>query len=242
MKNAAGAAAALSFIAIPLGFASLSSLWAEKRSDHDEKSERKDVDDAIASIGSSHQVNYLYKTLEAAAMILKLGKRHVYSNMSKENADAFYSYLDELERKCVNRVNDDESDVKVIVIEGLPKSGVSTLANNLVKLTQAVRGSSVLSDLAMFEEVMSKMPPALAYAFQCVCNYAKAIESESVAASSGGRCVVVERMYHSSCALTVCAESSPEIDIASLPKSAYRWPVDLPQPSLVLTIIFTLTM
>jgi hypothetical protein len=227
MKNVA---AAVSFVAIPLGFASLASLWSYIT---EEETEESNIDSAITALRSPHRVNFLFKTLETAAVILKLGRKHVYKNMTRANADAFFNYLDELERKCVDHTDTEESTV--IVIEGLPGSGVSTLVNNLVTYTRASRGAGIGPQLAHFEIILSKVPPALGYAFQVVSNYAKALESEEMSRGVE-QFVIVERMYHSTCALTVCAEVDPSAEIAALPSSAFHWPLDLPQPAMVSTL------
>ena len=222
MKNVA---AAVSFVAIPLGFASLASFWANKREDPPADTQKKGIDETVASIRSPYRVKYLYKTLETAAMILKLGASHIYDNMTQSQAEAFFSYLDDLELRCANK--GDVEGPPIIVIEGLPGSGVSTLTDNLVEYTLAQRAMELPSALTAVAAILPKVPPALGHAYQCVCNYAKALQKDSA------EYIIVERMYHSTCALTVCAEVDPSQLLPDLPPPTFHWPRDLQLPVMV---------
>ena len=46
--------------------------------------------------------------------------------------------------------------------------------------------------------------------------------------------VIVEQSYHASCARTICANVTNDVDLTTLPRSTFEWPIDLPIPHLVM--------
>ena len=46
--------------------------------------------------------------------------------------------------------------------------------------------------------------------------------------------VIVEQSYHATCARTICANVTNDVDLTTLQRSAFEWPIDLPIPHLVM--------
>ena len=134
----------------------------------------------------------------------------------------------------------------MLCIEGLSGSGKSTLVQGLTALTGVtVVGPMATPKLERILDLFRGSPEPVLTALCFALNYCTAhrIVSETEIAVScsgkavgqqqGERLVVVDQFYHSVCARTVCANVGCDVDLKSLPASAFEWPLDLPTPSLV---------
>lgn len=190
---------------------------------------------------SAHGVPGQFKTLESVVLVLRMartlfGSENISLNLQSA-LDTFYSSLDELERKTLQRSNYFDIDkvyqtTQIVVVEGLSASGKSTVVDGLV-----ARGAKRMDLLSHYEDLaairgyfMNIMPDLVVRAFEFACIYFLA----QFCIESGERVVVIERFYHSICAQNVCLNAVGEGDIKALPLTAFEWPIDLQIPTLVI--------
>ena len=225
-------AALIATIMFPAGFAILNNIWGlsdERKQLKDEKYGKRLPDELVESLATSlpSGVRSAYKTLESAAMVLRIA-RAGDSRLSNPNLDLFFDKLLSLQR--LNWATVTFRNKIVIVLEGLAGSGKTTLGN---ALGDRIPNSAIMLTLPepilQARNMFLEMPEPIIRAFDYVTCYFIANEiSESTASV-----IIVESYYHAVCANITCEDTVTLTDLQSLPPSAFYWPIDLPQPSLV---------
>lgn len=112
--------------------------------------------------------------------------------------------------------------------------GASTLIRNLARSTPAKCSAPHTWDgIIALRKKLRTLPTPLLAAFESVCDYCFVIDAEE---SEDEATVFVERLHHSRISHSLCSEEIP-MDHASFPASAFAWPRDLPQPTLVVYMV-----
>jgi hypothetical protein len=203
---------------------------------------------ALRDIKSSYAVPSMVRSIDSAILILEIARQADQQLSSNTDVDKFFELLSDVARSN-NRVSRQGfQGLKVLCIEGLPGSGKSTLVEGLVSRAGAVLIGPMFSpSAATIRSIFSGSPEPVQTALSFALNYCTAhrIITEVAAAPDatrgrGDRLVVVDEFYHSVCARTVCTNVSSDVDLKSLPASAFEWPLDLPTPSLVSNITYNM--
>lgn len=184
----------------------------------------------------------MLKTLDAAVQTLKLARMLDTSLQNNTKIDDFFEQLATVERDCFRFARQGFGHVKVLVIEGLSGSGKSTLANRLRVITGGTALTEVPIELVGVRHLYSNasVPDAVIAALEHTFNYIIAHRIIHQAATQpADHLVIIEQLYHASCARAVCVNVSNDVDLASLPRSAFEWPLDLPIPHLVMFLTLT---
>lgn len=192
--------------------------------------------------GCPHGARHMYKSLEAAAMMLRMGSESLRRLLSSAEHKHFYETLDYLEQRtqlCSSYCD------KAIVIEGPQGSGVSTLIKNLSELflnsttSDQENAPKKWKGILGVHDKLQGLPVPLVDAFECVCDYCSIVDvgsEDGSANSSNDRIVFIERLYHSRVSNILCNKSE-QVDITQVPDSAFQWPKDLPVPALVIYLV-----
>lgn len=196
------------------------------------------------------QNNGVFRTLDSAALVLKLA-RSLEPKLQIPSLDPFFAKLVIIEQAGMMRWND-FSGTKVVVVEGLAGSGKSTLIQGLLSCcapsssSKSARISSSSSstpssfDAAIFSEdpevlnaknAFSSMPDTILKAFEFASNYFTAYSIQQC----DHKVAIIERFYHAICAHTICGTGiASATDLPLLHASSFDWPTDLPIPDLVM--------
>ena len=201
-----------------------------------------EICNSLSSIISPHGVPSMVKSLEACLLILRIAQSADPRLNYNRDINQFFNILTDVARSNSRMSRQGFQGLKVLCIEGLPGSGKSTLVEGLVSRAGAiVIGPMVSPSVATIRSMFSGSPEPVQTALSFALNYCTAhrIITEVAAAPDaarghGDRLVVVDEFYHSVCARTVCTNVNSDVDLKSLPASAFEWPLDLPTPSLVI--------
>ena len=175
----------------------------------------------------------VFKSFETAAFVLRLAKEQKGGRLQEEDAKHFYDLLEKVEKSTFMR--DGFEDTRVLVVEGLAGSGKTTLLQNLeskgdveaLDLPIMRHPNEVLAVESIFEE----MPWVIKSAF----SFAKLYIMAWVIANSSMNVVMVENYYHSVFAHCLVLNGYTTEEMRSdLNSSLFDWPMDLPQPTLIL--------
>ena len=208
------------------------------------KREENIINDALISIPSIHGVPSIIKSLECAIFILSMARSADKLLTNNSNLDDFISLLNEIAVNS-NSTREKLKGLNILCIEGQPCSGKSTLVLGLVMKAGAIVvesfDSSLLSQIrALFSQSPEPVSTALEYALTYCTAYRIVTATAGVTAHNGSKqLVIVDEFYHSICARTVCTNVGSEVDLKSLPASAFEWPLDLPTPTLVISRTFS---
>eukprot|EP01041_Mallomonas_annulata_P012327 gene12327-25935_t len=191
-------------------------------------------DDLVEAIASStpYEVHSTYKSLEAAAMVLRIAKKYD-ERLSSPKMNTFYELLLALQRFRFPKSGFD--DKKVIVLEGFSGSGKTTLAHSLTEISGARIIINIPDFILQVRDIFSLTPEPICRAFEHTINYFLAKEVTETPA----KVVIIEQYYHSVCAHAACAVCGTIPELQELPISAFDWPLDLPKPTLVVFIFIT---
>jgi hypothetical protein len=183
-----------------------------------------------ALYGGSLKYKYGYRTLDAAALVLRIARiRDPRLQNKGRKLDEFYDLLSKASSYEFSTHSFTEKTV--VAVEGLEGSGKSTMIEKIARFCpdlQIISRDRIFSSnnmIALFES----MPEPVAKAFDFAVNYImayKILESPHTA-------FMVENYQHAVCAKNVCEKVHSEAAIASLPVSSFEWPYELPLPVLV---------
>ena len=184
---------------------------------------------------SPYGAPYMYKSLEAAANVLRLA-RDLEPRLSEDNALAneFFEELVQLEIFIAQLNRNKESvrmkfkDKQVVVFEGFHGSGKSTLSNLFISHYKSTLHFSVCDVWPEIRHICSETHEGVAVAFDLASCY---FVSKQILEADSNQTILVENYYHWVCAQTACLEHSR--DPRSLPEMTFFWPQDLPEPDLV---------
>lgn len=175
----------------------------------------------------------VFKSFETAAYVLRLAREQKGARLQEEDAKHFYDLLDKLEKSTFLR--DGFEDTRVLVVEGLSGAGKTTLLHNLES-----KGDVEALDLPIMrypaevlaaEKVFEEMPWVIKSAF----GFAKLYIMAWVISNSAMNVVMVENYYHSVFAHCLVSHGYTTDELrADLNGSLFEWPLDLPQPTLIL--------
>jgi hypothetical protein len=234
---------AVSLIAIPLGFAScLATIWLTGRYSLNEAGDQGDEQSNLTkylnfeknlTMDPSQRTKYIWKTFEGVIIILSAAKDLLCEFITSQQVQKFSDILTTLQHKQFTRSYCQTNLIpKVIVLEGLPQNGVSTLVNQLTNTSQ-VKHCPKLDDC--FLELIKKrnqFPLSLRNAFDLFCDYYRYSLAEDLSLRES--CfVVLDRFYHSTCVQQLRPLQNKEIKLDEIPSHVYQWPLDLPSPLLV---------
>jgi hypothetical protein len=177
----------------------------------------------------------MYKSLEAAAIVLQLA-RGLDDRLSEENelAKSFFAALDQLQIFFleINRTKGSTAlrfeGKQVVVLEGFDRAGKSTLAESFVSRFDYSSTCALENCYPEMKTIFTSLHEATAAAFEFVSCYFLARE---IFEAESNQTIIVERFYHFACANAACVPSSR--DPRTLPEIAFYWPNDLPKPDLV---------
>jgi hypothetical protein len=212
-----------------------------------EKKRRSYITGTLDQIKPCHGVPSLVKSIDSAILILQIARSADQLIRNDPDIDEFFAQLNEVAINSNRIARQGFGNTKVLCIEGLSGSGKSTLVQGLTCFAGVtVVGPMATPNLERILDLFSGSPEPVLTALCFALNYCTAhrIISETAAVSGSGkalgqqqgeRLVVVDQFYHSVCARTVCANVGCDVDLKSLPASAFEWPLDLPTPSLVRT-------
>lgn len=230
--------AAVSLIAIPIGFASLSTLWLSRKYHLTGQKPISNLEKYIdfeknITMNQDLGVKNMWKTYEGIMIILKSARDLLSELLSHEELERFYQLLHELQQKQYKRFNR-LNHAKVLILEGLRHSGITTLLQNFVKSSQ-VRPCPPMEDYLMsLTQKLQHYPISLQNAFTLFCDYYRYALAEDLSIRESCY-VVIEKFYHTTC-VTQITSSFPDIqdiNIETIPSYAFQWPMDLPYPLLV---------
>ena len=194
---------------------------------------------ALSSIGSPYGVPSMVKSLDTALLILRIARSADPTLTFNPVINEFFQMMNEVAINSARISRQGFGDLKVLCIEGLLGSGKSSLVRGLVTRAGAAVVESFDSSLLLqIRELFSQSPEPVSTALEYALNYCTAYRivtaTATATASNGGKqLVIVDEFYHSICARTVCMNVGSEVDLKSLPASAFEWPLDLPTPTLV---------
>ena len=213
------------------------------------KGRERTVVNVLTDIRSFHGVPSLIRSIDCAILILQMARLENAQLVGSLEMDEFFELLNEVAINSGRISRQGFGSLKVLCIEGLSGSGKSTVVDGLVKRAGAILvGPMPSARLKKVTDLFIGSPEPVLTALRFALNYCTAyrIMTDVVAIeptaghASGNRLVVVNKFYHSVCARTVCTNVKNDVDLKSLPASAFEWPLDLPTPSLVSCYFMTL--
>jgi hypothetical protein len=187
-------------------------------------------------------VRCLFKSFETAYAVIRIARPLIEEVSPKHMLVAvqhFYSELNELARAGPI----DLSRKQVVVLEGLEGAGKSSIAAGLASAYDVSVVSAPPPSVTAMQGIVADLPKLVSRAVDLIACYFVARD----AARASSVVVIVETGFHKCCAEAVCWGSSDlcggedaargrcvDPSVASaLDQEVYRWPSDLPQPSLV---------
>ncbi|XP_029316723.1 UMP-CMP kinase 2, mitochondrial [Cottoperca gobio] len=173
------------------------------------------------------------------------------STLNIVNSDVFYSFEEAYKvlKECGDIIPEamavlellpsraearSKPDFPVIVIEGLDATGKTTLTESL----RDTLGASLLRSpphcLSPMRTRFDREPPLIRRAFYALGNY---ITADQIGQEVMKTPVIVDRFWHSTAAYAIAtAVSGPVCNLPAEGSEVYRWPSDLLQPSLVVSL------
>jgi len=198
--------------------------------DIEDKTVSENIVEAIACATASHNVPSSYKSLEAAAMVLRMARK-LDDRLNSPAMNIYFDLLLTLQNSRFQKVG--FKNKKVIALEGFPGCGKSSLANKLVEVSGARSFISTPTFILEVKDKFSVLPEPVCRAFEHTINYFIAKEITECTENI----VIIEQYYHAICANSACAVCGTIQEVEELPLSAFDWPLDLPQPSLVVYLL-----
>jgi hypothetical protein len=235
---------AVSLIAIPIGFASLSTFWLTRRYTPTIEVRKQSALEKYLEFENNlttnqpHGMSYLWKTLEGAVIIIRAANELLSELFSRDIFDQFYHLLTALQQKKFTS-SSQLNLAKILVLEGLPHNGVTTLTNELINSSTVKRCPAFDASVTAVMNMSKDFPISLKNALSLFCDYYKYSLAEEL--SLRDSCfVIIDRLYHTTCVqqllpLLIETNQSNKIkeNIEEFPSYAYQWPLDLPYPILV---------
>ena len=172
-----------------------------------------------------HQIKFSYKSLETLSLLLRM----VASMDKRLQTPEIFEFLQELTMLEQKRYRRESFGLTtVVVFEGLPLSGKSTMAT---QLAERVHGKYLKfpSKTAKVRDILTSHSHLMSMIFQHISHYFMAEEI----IESKERIVFLTDFYHHTNVAATCAMPMTEEGLANIPSSAFEWPLDLPSPSLV---------
>jgi hypothetical protein len=191
-----------------------------------------------ALYGGSLKYKYGYRTLDSAAVVLRIARiRDPRLRSEGAKLNEFYDLLSK--SSSYEFSTQSFAGKTVVAVEGLEGSGKSTVIEKIARFCpdlQIISRERIFSSndvIALF----ASMPEPVSKAFDFTVNYImayKILESPHTA-------FMVENYQHAVCAQNICEKVHSENAIAELSVSAFEWPYELPLPVLVGLISLTLS-
>lgn len=239
---------AVSLIAIPIGFVSLSSLFFSSSSlscsslnSSSSKMTSKEIIlqnylEFEKNLNFSHiyGVTNMFKSFESCIIILKTSKNLFNYYLSKDILTLFYNDLNLLQQNIIE-LNKQVKDSKVIVVEGLPKNGITTLIQNFISSSIIFQCPQLPQSFQEIYKILTLLPYSIQNAFLLVSDYFRYYLADEFAKQSNSY-VVLDRFYHSTCVQNIIQEyknNQTKNYFQNISSYAYQWPIDLPLPYLV---------
>lgn len=192
----------------------------------------KHIDVAMADGLHDSLVRPCFKSLETAALVLRLARTQKDVRLQSKDMDDFFVLLEEIENSSLRKNGFDNT--QVLVVEGLSGCGKSTLIESLKARGNQDLDMRVLKlprEVIDVADTFSDMPFAIAVAFEFVKLYVMAY----IISKAGAKVVLVEKYYHDCFARSLLDHGLTIEDITSDPHATlFDWPFDLPRPTLVL--------
>lgn len=118
----------------------------------------------------------------------------------------------------------------LIVLEGLDGSGKTTVAT---ELTRRLPASLIRTPHPKFEhtvrEKFRNLPEPISRAFYCAANYLAAHEAQILRKDQP---VLFDRWWGSTCSMALGMKAGTSANLPAADSDIYRWPLDLPRPTL----------
>jgi hypothetical protein len=187
------------FIYLPLGLASISSLFFARKSKAIEDGKEGADEDDLKKLESRMNVQLpfggtrnLYKSLEVVSLVLRIGRDVISHYLTPIEVNDFFIFLAEMQNRQYRRAGFARS--QTIVIEGLSSSGITTLVRKLESCTNTLPCPEIPPPIEAVMRVMPKLPMCLQSALQHLYNYIKSFNADDVKSTDY---VIVDRLYHS---------------------------------------------
>jgi hypothetical protein len=228
---------AMSLIALPIGFASLSAFWLTRRytSIIGKQSNIEKYLEFEKNLATNQPpgLSNLWKTLEGAIIILRAARDLLSELFPNDSFDRFYDLVTTLQQKKFTS-SSQLNLAKILVLEGLPHNGVTTLTNNLISSSSIKRCPSLDHSVLALLNRSNDLPVSLRNALTLFCDYYRYSLAEELSLKES--CfVILDRFYHSTCVqhLLPCLQNETKERTEEFPSYVYQWPLDLPYPLLV---------
>lgn len=184
------------------------------------------------------RVAHIYKSFHSALLVLKLHTHLYMSNQSAEVKSAVASYLSILRRTEHNLSSFKRlsPNIKLIAVEGLQKSGKTTLVHTLVsRLRHRYRTLPSPVELDNTEGYFNTTPDPVRHAYSYLRNYIamNQIFEDYLTNPQDDRYYFIDTFYHHTLTSTIMSQVELPDDNVAVPPSAYSWPLDLPIPNMV---------
>lgn len=242
--------AAVSLIALPIGFASLSTLWftrkrKQQEQEHETQKSPTNLEKYLEfekniTFYDTHGYRNIWKTYEGIFVILKSAKNLLSELLSQEDFNKFDLLLNKIYEKQLHRINYLNHLPKILILEGLQHCGMKTLQQNLMKSSSQIR---LCPDLEEYLQILliklKQYPLSLLHAFQLFCDYYRYHLAEELSIKDSCY-VLLNRFYHTTCVNQIISSFSKninEIQLENIPSYAFQWPRDLPYPLLVMSLL-----
>ena len=202
--------------------------------------------DAIADItADTMRISHIYKSFHSALFVLKLHV-HLYlpSNISPSlrlDIDNYILLLHRIENN-ISSVHKILPKIKLIAIEGLRKSGKTSLCHEIVqRLPNRYRTLPCPEELEAAEEYFSSAPDPVSAAFAYIRNYVlvNQIYEDYDSNPLDNRHYFIDAYYHGTCTSIIMSQVDNPEDEVIVSAAAYEWPMDLPVPHMVRLIHIT---
>jgi hypothetical protein len=183
-----------------------------------------------ALYGDSLKYKYGYRTLDSAALVLRIARiRDPRLRSEGTKLNEFYGLLSKA--SSYEFSTQSFAGKTVVAVEGLEGSGKSTVIEKIARFCpdlQTISRSSIFTSNHVFA-LFESMPEPVAKAFAFAVNYIIAY----TIMQSPHTAFMVENYQHAVCARNICEKVQCEAAIAALSVSAFEWPYELPLPVLV---------
>lgn len=166
-----------------------------------------------------------FRSFDSAALVLRSMITHESIITLGNDASLFYSMLDDIERS-LPLMNFD--GLQVIVFEGLPQSGKSTIISDISqKYGFSIYYQPIL--LVHMRNIFYNISDLTGIALDFVALYASAWHIST----SKSKKWLLEGYYHCFIAGNIARHEMQEESIRGLPKGLWEWPKDLLMPNMI---------